>query len=259
MLQITLTANAGILLRTERVSFLVDALHAEGIYPFSKVPQEQLQSMNAGNNVFRNVNYLVFTHSHPDHYSPGVVLEYLKHNRVKRIILPEAETMEDYDRERMLLQWIKDSNLPAWRFHQERNALHSYMLEPDVFLTAMCMPHLSERFADRNCICLLISIGNRNVLFTSDCDFQEKELFRFANHVHIDAVFLNPYFFHADIGREILSETVCAQHIFIYHVPFAHEDILSMRALVRQDVRKYTSMFADVQVLQECGQSFMIS
>lgn len=211
--------------------------------------------MNAGNNAFRNVDYLVFTHSHPDHYSPNVVLDYLKHNHVKRVILPQAETT---DRERMLIQWIENSSIPTWHFHQERNTLHSYMLEENVFLTAVCMPHVSERFANLNCNCLLISIGNRKILFTSDCDFQNKELFGFAEHIMFDAVFVNPYFFHADIGREILSKTVCAQHIFIYHVPFAHEDVLSIRTLARQDVRKYASNFSDVQILQECGQASVI-
>ena len=258
MLQITLTANAGILLQTEKASFFVDALHAEGNYPFSRVPEDLLQLMNTGANAFRNVDYLIFTHSHPDHYSPYVVLDYLKHNRVKRIVLPCQEEPEDSARERDLLKWIDESKIPAWRLHQERGALHTYMPAPDIYLTAMCMPHISERFADRNCICLLISAGGRQVLFTSDCDYQNQEFFKPFGKVELDAVFVNPLFFHEEEGRKILSDTLSPRHVLVYHVPFEHEDTLSMRALVRQDIRKHAADFADVQILQECGQTAVI-
>lgn len=258
MLQITLTANAGILLQTEKASFLVDALHAEGDYPFSRVPEELLQFMNTGDNAFRNVDYLIFTHSHPDHYSPDVVLSYLQHNRVKRIILPEEEAPEDCIRERELLKWIDENKIPAWRLHQTRGTLHSYMLAEDVYLTAMCMPHISERFASLNCICLLISAGCRRILFTSDCDYQNEEPFKPFGKAELDAVFVNPLFFHEEAGRKILSSTVSTQHVFVYHVPFEHEDVLSMRALVRQDTRKYAADFSDVQILQESGQTIVL-
>ena len=258
MLQITLTANAGILLQTEKASFLVDALHAEGDYPFSRVPEELLQRMNTGDNAFRNADYLIFTHSHPDHYSPDVVLEYLKHNRVKRIILPEEEAPEDSVRERALLKWIDENRIPAWKLHQERGTLHTYMLAPDVYLTALCMPHISERFADRNCMCHLLSAGSRQILFTSDCDYQNEEPFKHFGKAELDAVFVNPLFFHEKAGRKILSSTLSPQHVFVYHVPFEHEDTLSMRALVRQDIRKYAADFSDIQILQECGQKIML-
>ena len=258
MLQITLTANAGILLQTEKSSFLVDALHVGGDYPFSRVPEEMLQLMNNGDNAFRNADYLIFSHSHSDHYSPDATLDYLKHNHVKRIILPDEEAPEDSVRERNLLQWLEENKIPAWRFNQERGKQHTYMLAPDVYLTAMCMPHISERFANLNCICLLISVGGRKILFTSDCDFQNEELFKIFGEANIDAVFINPLFFHEEAGRKILSNTVCPRHVLIYHVPFEHEDVLSMRALVRQDIRKYGSDFSDVQILQESRQTIVL-
>ncbi len=258
MLQITLTANAGILLQTEKASFLIDALHAEGDYPFSRVPAEMLQRMNTGDNAFRNTDYLIFSHSHPDHYSPDVVLDYLKHNRVKRIVLPDQEEPEDSVREKNLLKWIDENKIPSWRLHQERGTLHTYMLAPDIYLTAMCMPHISERFADRNCICLLISVDGRQILFTGDCDFQSQEFFMPFGKVELDAVFVNPLFFHDEAGRKILNSTLSTRHVLVYHVPFEHEDTLSMRALVRQDIRKYAADFSDVQILQDCGQKIVL-
>ena len=48
MTRVTLAASAGVLLEADGLRFLVDALHGEGNYPFSRVPETLLAEMDSG-------------------------------------------------------------------------------------------------------------------------------------------------------------------------------------------------------------------
>ena len=84
----TLIANAGILLEIDGIRFLIDGLHHSSQYPFSPVPQAMLDQMLRGEGPFRDADFLLFTHDHPDHWSPALTQVYLQANRVRRVLLP---------------------------------------------------------------------------------------------------------------------------------------------------------------------------
>ena len=88
MTHATLIANAGILLEIDGIRFLIDGLHHSSQYPFSPVPQAMLDQMLRGEGPFRDADFLLFTHDHPDHWSPALTQAYLQANRVRRVLLP---------------------------------------------------------------------------------------------------------------------------------------------------------------------------
>ena len=90
MIEITYISNAGILIQYEKVRILVDALQDAGGYPFSGIPEEITDQMFCSDNhsMYNDIDFLVFTHNHPDHITPNLVEKYLKFNKIKRIIWP---------------------------------------------------------------------------------------------------------------------------------------------------------------------------
>ncbi len=88
MTHATLIANAGILLEIDGIRFLIDGLHHSSQYPFSPVPQAMLDQMLRGEGPFRDADFLLFTHDHPDHWSPALTQAYLQANCVRRVLLP---------------------------------------------------------------------------------------------------------------------------------------------------------------------------
>lgn len=240
MLRFTLTANSGILVEAEERRFFVDALHHEGDYPFSKVPTQLLQRMNKGDNHFRNVDYIVFSHDHPDHYSPDVVLDYLKFNSVRRLILPR-ETKDS--REERLRQYLQEKQVPLWRLNLQRGEKRTYRLEKDIFLTAVGIRHMSDLFSHLDCCLLVLSIGKRHIVFLSDCDDGNELDYAFLRELPVTSAFVNPFFFNSTQGRRIITEFIQPKQLFLYHIPFAGEDRSAMRGLVKQAIRKYGSEF----------------
>lgn len=253
MMRITLTASAGVLLEADGLRFLVDALHGEGNYPFSRVPETLLAEMDTGASRFSNADYVLFTHDHPDHYTPRVVERYLRHNSVRRVLLPKVQWE---DREGDLLRLLQTEKIPWWRLGMARGTVHSYQLQPGVFVRAVGMQHTGARFADADCDCTILQVNGKNFLFTSDCDYMHREAYAFAAGQPWEAVFVNPFFYHSPQGQALLRSELWAKHIFVYHVPFAGEDPMGLRALVHQDRAKLTAALPQTVFLTEPMQEF---
>ncbi|MEG1473384.1 MAG: MBL fold metallo-hydrolase [Christensenella sp.] len=107
---IRLTANAGVLISYHGKKILVDALHNRYTEVFSAVPDDLLFSIAHGEGDFENIDLIVYTHDHPDHYSSEWTREFLKnHPRTKMLspiddfsgerftVLSAAEETHEYD------------------------------------------------------------------------------------------------------------------------------------------------------------------
>lgn len=253
MTEITLTANAGLLLETGGFRFLIDALHHEGNYPFSKVPLSLLHRMIQGEPPYGNADFLLFTHAHPDHYSPSAVLPYLQHNRVRRLFLPTLAA-DEFAREAELLAWLKSHPVPFWRLGLEPGKTHTYLLCPHVYLIVAGMQHTSQMFAHLTCDCLLLSVYGKQFLFTSDCSYDDRKAYAFLKDIPLDAAFVNPYFFHTPEGQALLREDLRPKNIVVYHIPFQGEDPLSLRRLVRRDAQSYDNSVSQLFCLTQAEQ-----
>lgn len=246
MIRILLTANAGILLEVVGVRFLIDALHHSNQYPFSKVPLDLIERMNHGNNCFRNVDFVLFTHNHPDHYSPRLLLDYLQHNHVHRVLLPKQSG--DEIQELQLEEFLKKARIPYWKLGLPRGQSHSYQLTRYVYLTAFGMEHTGKMFSDLDCDCILLNIKEKKILITSDCDYENSDNYLPLDSIKLDAAFVNPMFFHSVNGRSLLKKWEC-KNVIIYHIPFENEDKISLRTLAHQDYIKFAQEFRNVQLL----------
>ena len=87
-IEITVAANAGVMIRAGNTVILADVLEDAGPYPFDRLPDSVLSQMAEGENPWRNAQYLIFTHEHPDHFAPDLVRRYLSRNTVRRLVLP---------------------------------------------------------------------------------------------------------------------------------------------------------------------------
>ena len=68
---------------------MVDGIYGREGHPFSNLSPEVWREMLESEDRFRKVDYLLFTHAHPDHFSPEMTGEFLHHRSVKGMFLPE--------------------------------------------------------------------------------------------------------------------------------------------------------------------------
>lgn len=244
----TLIANAGILLEIDGIRFLIDGLHHSSQYPFSPVPQAMLDQMLRGEGPFRDADFLLFTHDHPDHWSPALTQAYLQANRVRRVLLPPRS--KDGPAQDALTADMTARHIPWWQADLHRGQRHTYLLAPEVYLTALSTPHEGEMFAHLDCLCLLLTVHGQHYLITGDCDWNDPSYYDAIADIRPRAVFVNPLFFYDPAGRALLSRWTPPQ-VVLYHIPFAGEDSISLRTLTRQCLTKYSRDFESVQTLWE--------
>ena len=109
-IEITVAANAGVMIRAGNTVILADILEDAGPYPFDRLPDSVLSQMAEGENPWRNAQYLIFTHEHPDHFAPDLVRRYLSRNTVRRLVLPNRPDKEN----QALLSELRESRAPVW-------------------------------------------------------------------------------------------------------------------------------------------------
>lgn len=236
MFSVTLVANAGLLIQCGKYRILLDAIEDAGPYPFSSTPKGILDEMISGDgeSVFKNVDFLIFSHGHPDHFSPKLVQRYLTHNQIRRMVCAPAEDAAFLE----LMGWMGSEGIPVWKLKWERGKKHQYRLTKEICLTALCMKHMPHIFPKDLCSGLLLQYEGKQALFLTDCSFEEAEPLREFQGTPLDAVFLNPYFYYNEQGREILSRYQ-AKKTILYHIPFEGEDTIQLRPLAAQLVKKY--------------------
>jgi len=88
-IDITLVANAGVLVEHAGRGLPVDGIHHQDRHPFSKVAEADLERMKERSAPFANFKYLLFSHEHPDHFTPGRVQELVQPDRTKGLFLPD--------------------------------------------------------------------------------------------------------------------------------------------------------------------------
>lgn len=91
---ITLLANAGILLHHNDTSILIDGIHINEGSPFSGLSDQMLSDLIDGKNIFKNIDFILFTHCHTDHFNANYTERFLMNNHVRGLIMPDRQTQK---------------------------------------------------------------------------------------------------------------------------------------------------------------------
>ena len=89
-LRATLVANAGLLLEYAGTTLLLDGIYENELHGFSNLAPDVWQKMLSGAQPFTSISSLLFTHQHPDHFSPSMTLAYLQKRKVSSVFIPEG-------------------------------------------------------------------------------------------------------------------------------------------------------------------------
>ncbi len=248
LLRVTLIANAGVLLTYDGVTLMLDGIYGHEGHPFSNLKPEVWDAMLCGRHPFEKVDYLLFSHNHPDHFSPEMAETFLSRRRVKGVFFPEgdAPALEHF---RMSL---KRSGTPAVALSGGTDHA-AFQIEPRICVRALKTLHLDRKFQNIPNYCYLLTFGNKNVLFTADADYIHETFAELAD-THLRAVFVNPLFFNALRRGRFFRGHLDAETVCIYHVPFSGEDAMRMRPALAHDLLEWQPEHPETIVLCDAFQ-----
>lgn len=227
-IRVTLLANAGVLLQYRGTFLLLDGIFGKKDNPFSELPGTCWDAMLREEPPFVRLDYLLFSHYHPDHFSPRMVQELLEHRAVKGLFFPEDGAPEVQH----LSAWLRQWGVPCVPLSRKTDRA-AIQIEPDISVQAFMVPHLGAEYREVPHVCYLLTFDGRRVLFTADSDYLHED-FGKLSHTPLDAVFLNPLFFQAYFNERLFHGHFDTKTLCVYHVPFREDDGMHMQDMARR-------------------------
>ena len=244
-LRVTLVANAGVLLTYGGVTLLVDGIFGAEGHPFSCPSEAVWQDMLAGRPPFEKIDYLLFTHNHPDHLDCGMVRTYLAHRSVKGVFVPDTHSV----RQSGLLDDLLARGIPAVPLSEQTDRA-LYRIEPQVSVKAFRTRHLDRKYERVRHFCYLLTFGDKRVLITADVDYISEDLSE-LNGQPLHAVFVNPLFFSVLRAHRFFKGHLDTKQICVYHIPFSGDDRSGMRSHLAYNLSRWGADMPPAWVLIE--------
>ena len=92
--KVTYISNAGILLECNDNKIMVDSFCNSALSIYKSPSDETKKLMISGINQFENIDALLFTHNHTDHFDAESTLSFLKNNKKTLMLAPSKVVME---------------------------------------------------------------------------------------------------------------------------------------------------------------------
>lgn len=198
---ITLTANAGCILKIKNRCILLDALHNEKTMDFSTLSCEMTERVF---DLLRNnpPEFIAVTHRHPDHYSKPLIGRAMAEFPKARLIMPQkSETVYG----------------PDWEL--------------------LCVP-LKHMGSDEYNSGFLLKTRSISIFTAGDGDMKDAEVRKFCGGLRPDLALLNFPWLTTKAGREALKD-LQPRELVLLHMPLEEDDRWGYNKAAKAAVEKY--------------------
>lgn len=250
-------ANSGVAVQYGLRRFLVDGIYGKN--RFFTPPLKEIQKAVFGmDSPYRDMDYVLHTHRHTDHFSAAYLDEYAANNAVRRIFVPRSgPDPQSFLEDRAGLP--KATRLGVLQEVELEPGQHaSWQLETDCAVTYCRCRHLDHGTYPAVLHCaVLLTLGDRQLLFAADADPSEENAALFSSLGPLSAVFITPLFFVHPDGRKMLQR-LAPKRIVLYHIPFAVDDSTGLRPLAEREVANYGPDLPSLVALTEPNQLMLL-
>lgn len=220
-LDVTYVANEGFLIQAAGKKVLIDALFDNGFGTFLAPSQELLDQMTGARGPFAEVDLLLVTHSHADHFNPKLVVKFLRSNARCQLI---AHTQ------------VVDQLRNEEGFDKIRNQIHEVGLEPGsrehmavngIDLDVLCLSHMPRYRDGRNMneqmrnLAFIVNLGGTRFLHLGDATVENSLAHLNAcpfDEMPVDILFLN-YLDQSQAAQQFIARKIKPSRIIAMHVP----------------------------------------
>lgn len=221
-MEITYLINSGLLIEAGGKKIIIDALSGKTDY-FDKMPKKLIKEITKGEGLFENLNAMIFTHNHEDHFDQESADLCRKNNDLELIFIPDEEEVR--------LPFIE----------KKLGGVEIFCLK---------IPHSGKEYGDVKHYAFLIRHGDESVYVSGDSEMQEPTQISMLGGVPVTKAFFNGFHLQLENGRKII-ESIKAETSYIYHIPLKIADKYGLRKTVISNKQKYRNLQANCILLLE--------
>lgn len=237
---VTYIANEGFLIEVGSRNILIDAIFDDRSISYAHVPDEEtLSMMQASKAPFDDIDLVLVTHSHRDHFSVEPMLEHLKSNPSGTLIGPPqvVDTLRavepGFDENGIAVREVDLGLFEAVELEVDGIRVLAIRLRHSAYMeTDEKTGEQFNRHARVENLVYLVEVEGLTILHVGDAVLsQNLELFeegRFRKK-KIDIVFLE-FFDWSDETKAILDQWMTPDHVVFMHLPPDPEKILQIEA-----------------------------
>lgn len=236
-LKIIYLLNSGLILQSKKAKLMIDGLMEDHTIVDTMTPDRKEEQIE-GKGIFSNIDAILFTHFHGDHFSADRIRGYLQKHPSVKMVLPAGKEAEPWSgmRQTMIMETSP--------FQSKQITIGDFEIE--FFKTG----HVSEE---------LVGGGEHTVFLIRGCgrciavtaDFNLKKINALEKKCReADTIFCNPLVLGTEETRAMLKRLHTAR-FFIYHIPIISEDRYGYRKIAVQNYRKYQRELEGCSLLLE--------
>ena len=213
-------ANEGFLLESNGKKVLIDALFNTGLGRYAAPDSALLTRMILGKTPFNNIDYLLITHNHPDHFNDSLVNEFMN-NSTRTVMLCPDQVYEQLNSAHNLNPEI------IQRIHTiTPDSGQAEKQNIDEVTFTVCRTRHSDTYEIEN-NAYIIDFGGVKAYHSGDSwkeslnDWQSLDL----KSENIDLALVNG--FYAGDGYKLLNEKMSPKQIILIHMKNEHLDMFT--------------------------------
>ncbi|MCP5112912.1 MAG: MBL fold metallo-hydrolase [bacterium] len=234
--QVTYIANAGFLIEAGESKVLVDALFNDQSIQYAHVPSDEtLEKMAAAEPPFDNVDLILVTHRHRDHFEAGLVADFLASSPETILVAPPqaVESLEDVEG---LGARVRSIHPDLHGFETVTEAgiqVKAYRLNHSAYMeTDPVTGEERDRHEGVQNLVYVVELAGRRILHTGDAVFsQSLEMFEndLFHKVDLDLVFVEFFDWSEETAR-VFKDWMTPDHIVFMHLPREQNQINAIEA-----------------------------
>lgn len=247
------TVNCGLVVWCEHTKLFIDGIHGTGIW-FSSTPKVVLEYLHCGISPFDNINYLMFTHGHPDHFDLPETVRFLSEHPAATVVLP-LKSGQPEETETVFSQL---ANSPTYLYPSVAPWKTCCYSLGDFKVTYINTPHIPAPLMPEYHYSILLQYEDLKIFIGGDLDFPERNQLRWLIKQKIDYAFFNPFFIFHRKGQQAIA-ALNLKMTYIYHIPYPEEGNDDLLVQIRKSMAAQSKRPAPVHLLAPGCPAFVLS
>ena len=211
-MEVTYIANEGFLISSGEKKILIDAVYQKTNPNYAAPSEDVLEKMKKGLPPFDDVDLLLATHFHHDHFDSNSVALFLKNNPETMFVSTE-QTVEKVKKVNQIYPEIEHQIVKMKLDKDESTQITVNGIDLKIFRTA----HSGDRYEYQNNI-YLVKLGDKYILHEGDSNRRIETFEKLGlEKENINIAFAHGWFLFNEEGREILDKYFKPEHLILMH------------------------------------------